>query len=275
MQIIDVSVSRGTASSWIRGANGDGVLVLRGAFELPLGSAVTLRVFLDGTRGGFYLDGVVQWRRVGVPSRSQAPALGVRYLASETEKVKFLERWGDRAELSALRTEWRYPYVDPAVMVTSRNGSARIYACSWRDISYGGAGLTIAHRLEDGESVRCEWSTGRGTNSVAAKVEWCLHGQVGVRAEFASESERQTWFAHVDRVRASLRACRVVPNDAPREAPRRAEVAHSRLSSAGVAAVIPEVAVARQTPRNPLSPEGETLNEGQRREPKLRDPRRE
>ncbi len=273
MHLIDVSVARGAVTEWLRGVSGDGVLVLRGTYDLDLGSAVTLRIFLEGQPSGVYLDGVVQWRRSASPTRGQPAALGVRWTPRGAEKVRFLERWGAGLGGDPQRTEWRYPHSAPVVLVTAPRGSARIYPCVWTDVSYGGAGIALAHRVEVGEGVRCEWSAAHGSGAVTAKISWWQQGRVGLRMDFRDDVERAGWINLIDHVRASLRSHRAVPREAHGEAPRRTDNHNPRLSTQGVMAVVPEAPIARHTPRGGVVREvSESLDESKRR---TRDPRSE
>ncbi|MEZ4407198.1 MAG: PilZ domain-containing protein [Polyangiales bacterium] len=159
------------------------------------------------------------------------------------------------------------------VVVTAPRGSARIYPCVWTDVSYGGAGLSLAHRVEVGEAVRCEWSASQGSGAVTARIVWCQQGRVGVRTDFRDEAERAAWITLIDQVRASLRSTRALPREAQGEPTPHRTGPTPRLSTAGVMAVVPEVVVARHTPRGGVVREvSETLPDLKRR---TRDPRSE
>ena len=208
-QIVEVHLSRAALRDGFRDAAEEGALVIPGLYDLALGTAVHLRVGLEGQPCGVFLEAVVQSRRPA--SAGVRGGMGVRFLRSSVEAGRFVAMWSNGQREPAGRHEWRYPVDLQVILVTSPRGSTRIYPCTLVDVSMRGARANISHRIEPDSEVRCEWKSEFGSGAVTARAVWGANGGLGLKHVFHRPEERVAWEQLLAKVRATLRERVVVP----------------------------------------------------------------
>ena len=207
--IIEVHLSRAALRDAFRDAGEEGAMMVPGLYDLALGTAVDLRIGLEGQHCGVFLEAVVQSRRQSSPG--VRAGLGVRFQRSSIEGARFVSQWSLGQREPTGRHEWRYPVDLPIILVTSPRGSTRIYPCTLVDVSMRGARASINHRIEPESELRCEWRSEFGNGAVTARAVWGGNGRLGLQHVFHRPEERVAWEQLLAKVRSTLRERIVAP----------------------------------------------------------------
>lgn len=178
-------------------------MTVPGLYDLALGTAVDLRIGLEGHHCGVFLEAVVQSRRQSSPG--VRAGLGVRFQRSSLVGAGFVSQWALGQREPAGRYEWRYPVDLPVILVTAPRGSTRIYPCTLVDVSMRGARASINHRIEPDSELRCEWRSEFGGGAVTSRAIWAANGRLGLQHVFQQPEERVAWEQLLVKVRSTLR----------------------------------------------------------------------
>lgn len=180
----------------------EGGVFVGGARALSLGTAVSVRVSFDDSRGGeLFVDGVVQWRREA--TAEQPSGLVVRLLASQRDKFAFLSRLAEGLGAGSRRGDVRYPFERPVVLsaVLGTPGGAgatgrfsrRMIHASICDVSSTGALVATPTRLSTAQTHTLDLPINGAIRSLRVEVAWSTDARAGLRIVFERPEHHQAW----------------------------------------------------------------------------------
>jgi hypothetical protein len=173
----------------------EGGIFVEGNYEVTSGSPVTVRVAVGDLAVGVFLEGLVQWRRVGPAVRSAgiAPGVGIRMLASEQERFQFLTKVANEQAEGSGRAEWRYPTELKAFLSPSGRSTGRIVHAVLRDVSPHGGLVSVPTKLAVAQIHSFEFQFEGEVHSVPARIVWSSDDRAGMAMVLDKPEDRATW----------------------------------------------------------------------------------
>jgi Tfp pilus assembly protein PilZ len=160
----------------------EGGIFVPGHYGITSGSPILVRVSAAGLEAGVFLEGVVQWRRVGVARAPELTAgIGVRLLASQHERFTFLQRWANAAHAGSGRMKWRYPCDVKAFVATRGSGTGRVLHATLRDVCDDGAMIAVPAKIAVGTPIAVEFPVANDAHGVNAEIVWAEPARAGMR----------------------------------------------------------------------------------------------
>ncbi len=206
MQAIDVEfASRAALKDALLDTFSEGGIFIEGNYDVTSGSTVVVRLEAVGLSGGLFLEGLVQWRRVGpARTRDMVAGLGVRVLASQRDRFVFLSRWANGTHGGSGRVDWRYPVERKVFLSTRGRTTARVLHATLKDVSEHGAMLATPTRLMPGTTLSLEYPESDLVRSYCCAVVWSSETHTGVRLELDQNEERAHWHSTFEDAIASF-----------------------------------------------------------------------
>ncbi len=162
----------------------EGGLFVEGNYDVTSGSRVLVRVTAKGMRVGLFVEGVVQWRRVGVSRAPELTAgLGVRLLANQNERYRFLQRWAAGASEGSLRGTLRYPAEQRVYLSTRGRGTGRLMHATIHDVSNGGALIAVPANIVPGTPVALEYDVDGAHFAALGSIAWGDSSRIGFKLD--------------------------------------------------------------------------------------------
>lgn len=205
-------------NTWLDGYQNGGMFI-PGAFAVPAGAAVLVRVRVDRPRPTTtVLLGTVIWRRlpqrdpiVGSSSVALRAGIGVSFAASMEGRVLFLDRLA-RGTATESRAAARYP-TELLGEVSARDSERPIQA-RVLDVAVRGARVSLSDAafLDSGAAIEMRVAIPRSGEIARAplrgRVAWVDRNgkQLGLKLELATTDERLVWAKIVTRAREELEA---------------------------------------------------------------------
>lgn len=206
MQAIDVEfASRVALRDALLDTFSEGGIFIEGNYDVTAGSAVVVRLGAVGLPAGEFLEGIVQWRRVG-PSRSRdmVAGLGVRVLTSQRERFAFLSRWASGTHGGSGRVDWRYPLERKVFLATLGRSTGRVLHSTIKDVSEHGAMLATPTKLAAGTLLSLEDPQSDGVRTLSGVVVWSDDTHAGFRLDLDRGEERACWHRTFESAMASF-----------------------------------------------------------------------
>lgn len=188
----------------------EGGIFLQGHYDVTSGSPVTVRLSAPALEPGVFLEGMVQWRRLGAQSRaSGVPAgLGVRMLTDQSARFAFLQRWADGQTAELQRLEWRVPLGSTVHVTAEQRATRQILHTRFRDVSERGACVSTPTRLPTLVPMRIEFPVEGAMRGVRGRVVWSTDERAGVAIEPERGEERAAWQRLLERAESALQVQR-------------------------------------------------------------------
>jgi len=222
MQPITIDITLGEAAelrnAWLDGFQNGGMFI-PGAFAIPAGAAVLVRVHIEKPAPTTtLLLGTVIWRRlphrdpvVGLATVTLRAGIGISFTPAMQSRVLFLDRLA-RGTGSELRAAARYPTQlvgEVSARTTERPVEAKVL-----DVAVRGARVALSRAafVDAGSAIELRMAMPRSGEMTRAplsgRVAWVDRaGQaIGVRLDLATTDERLIWAKVVTRAREELEA---------------------------------------------------------------------
>jgi len=200
MHAIDVDFdSRASLRDALLDTFSEGGIFIEGNYDVTSGSPILVRVGVSGLRAGSFLEGIVQWRRVGAARTPDMVAgLGVRMLANQRDRFAFLQRWAIGSHDASGRLDWRYPYDMKVFLSTRGRGTGRVLHATVRDVSERGVMLAMPTKIASGTPLAMEFARGNDAVLLAGTLAWSDDGRAGLVFDFEKSDDHAAWHRVVD-----------------------------------------------------------------------------
>ena len=200
MQAIDVDFDgRAALRDALLDTFSEGGIFVEGNYDVTSGSAIIVKVGAAGLRAGVFLEGIVQWRRVG-PARTpdMVAGVGVRVLANQRDRFAFLQRWASGSDSGSGRSDWRYPFDLKVYLSTRGKATGRILHATVRDVSEHGVQLSMPTKITVGTPMSLEFMHGQDSHGFTGHIAWSDDSQAGMVFEFDKPDDHPAWNRVVD-----------------------------------------------------------------------------